>query len=219
MNLHGRTCATLVGGGPVLADIAALRKWPTAVVGTPGRLLDHIKHERLDLSEIIYCAVDEIDTSTKNTSFRPFFDALNDALPECRIVAVSSRMTLDVVAPVKALLKPNSPIPMITRMGRHPRISSALRRLGSASLLRNSMLSLAGCMSSLPLSSTAARDLSSSLRPAKASKSSTRSMCSTSRLGVLRTLILSFATLTVDVVRPSASQPWRTSARRSSVCC
>jgi superfamily II DNA/RNA helicase len=120
LELHGHNCATLVGGDTILADITALRKWPTAVVGTPGRLLDHIKNERLNLSQIIYCAVDEVDTSAKNPSFREFFDVMNTNLPECQVIAVSSRMTLDVVAPVKALLKPNSPSPTIIRMGRNP---------------------------------------------------------------------------------------------------
>jgi len=64
LGLHGQSCVTLVGGVPVKVDITALRKWPTAVVGTPGRLLDHMDHDRLTLSRIIYCAVDEIDTSS-----------------------------------------------------------------------------------------------------------------------------------------------------------
>jgi hypothetical protein len=120
LTLHGHSCVILVGGDSIDADIAALRKWPTAAVGTPGRLLDHIQHNRLDLSNINYCAVDEVDTFGRNTSFRTFLDAMKDNLPECQIIAVSSRMTMEVVAPVKALLKPSSPIPTITRIGRNP---------------------------------------------------------------------------------------------------
>jgi hypothetical protein len=120
LELHGHRCATFIGGVPIRADVSAMRKWPTAVVGTPGRLLDHMQHNRLDLSEVVYCAVDEVDTFGRNTSFRAFFDAMNDNLPECQITAVSSRMTMEVVAPVKALLKPNSPLPTIIRMGRNP---------------------------------------------------------------------------------------------------
>jgi hypothetical protein len=120
LELHGHRCATFIGGVPIRADVSAMRKWPTAVVGTPGRLLDHMQHNRLDLSEVVYCAVDEVDTFGRNTSFRAFFDAMNDNLPECQIIAVSSCMTMEVVAPVKALLKPNSPLPTVIRMGRNP---------------------------------------------------------------------------------------------------
>lgn len=38
---HGKSCATTVGGDPIHLDIQALRKWPTAVVGTPGRLIEN----------------------------------------------------------------------------------------------------------------------------------------------------------------------------------
>jgi hypothetical protein len=79
-----------------------------------------LQHNRLDLSEVVYRAVDKVDTTAQNKSFRAFSDLMNDNLPECQIIAVSSRMTMEVVAPVKTLLEPGSTIPTINKMGVNP---------------------------------------------------------------------------------------------------
>ena len=49
------------GGQPIDRQIKSLRKGVNIVVGTPGRILDHIKRNTIDLSEIKFLILDEAD--------------------------------------------------------------------------------------------------------------------------------------------------------------
>lgn len=49
------------GGQPIDRQIKSLRKGVDIVVGTPGRILDHIKRNTIDLSEIKFLILDEAD--------------------------------------------------------------------------------------------------------------------------------------------------------------
>ena len=52
---------TLCGGRPGRADRIALEHGADVVVGTPGRVLAHLEHERLDLSRVATVVLDEAD--------------------------------------------------------------------------------------------------------------------------------------------------------------
>jgi ATP-dependent RNA helicase DeaD len=49
------------GGQPIDRQFRALRAGAQVVVGTPGRVLDHIRRGSLDLSGVSFCALDEAD--------------------------------------------------------------------------------------------------------------------------------------------------------------
>jgi len=49
------------GGASINAQIEALRQGREIVVGTPGRLLDHLRRKTLDLSELEFVVLDEAD--------------------------------------------------------------------------------------------------------------------------------------------------------------
>jgi len=51
----------LSGGVPVPPQTAALRQGVHIIVGTPGRVLDHIERGRLDLSRVVTLVLDEAD--------------------------------------------------------------------------------------------------------------------------------------------------------------
>ncbi|KAG9602935.1 hypothetical protein KCU77_g1981, partial [Aureobasidium melanogenum] len=114
LKYHGSSCAAIVGDVLTEADFTALSKWPTAVIGTFDKLLDLIVHGHLDLSGLLYLAIDDLDTSLQ---------VLHKRLPECQVVVTSSSMTQDLVAPILTLIKPNSPLPAVVRMGRIPNSS------------------------------------------------------------------------------------------------
>ncbi|KAH0389346.1 hypothetical protein KCU92_g283, partial [Aureobasidium melanogenum] len=123
LTFHGSSCATFAGEVLAEPDLTALSKWPTAVVGTFDRLFDLIELGRLNLSELVYLAIDDLDTCLKDESFSSFLQVLHNKLPECQVVVTSSSMTQDLVAPVLTLIKPNSPTPSVVRMGRIPNSS------------------------------------------------------------------------------------------------
>ncbi|MDQ7022890.1 MAG: DEAD/DEAH box helicase [Candidatus Gracilibacteria bacterium] len=54
------TMSLLYGGQSYNTEIAALRRKPQIVVGTPGRIKDHLNKKRLDISKINYFILDEL---------------------------------------------------------------------------------------------------------------------------------------------------------------
>ncbi len=52
---------TLIGGASMAQQLAALRRNPTVVIATPGRLLDMTERRALDLSEVEVLVLDEAD--------------------------------------------------------------------------------------------------------------------------------------------------------------
>lgn len=60
-HLHGLSVVTTTGGEPFQAQQTALERGGNIVVGTPGRTLDHLRRETLDLSGVQTMVLDEAD--------------------------------------------------------------------------------------------------------------------------------------------------------------
>ena len=80
--------ATIYGGTPFPPQLRAL-KTASVVVGTPGRLLDHLKRGTLDLSQVQVVVLDEADEMLR-MGFIEDVTTLMDATPETRQVALFS---------------------------------------------------------------------------------------------------------------------------------
>ena len=51
----------IYGGQSMTLQIKNLRAWVDIVVGTPGRVIDHLEHKKLDISNLSYLILDEAD--------------------------------------------------------------------------------------------------------------------------------------------------------------
>ena len=58
---YGFATLGLIGGGRVQSDLIALERGTHVVVGTPGRIIDHIKRGTLSLREVRFAVLDEAD--------------------------------------------------------------------------------------------------------------------------------------------------------------
>lgn len=58
---HGFTTIRLVGGKPIARDLAALDRGGHVVVGTPGRVIDHLRRRTLSLARARFVVLDEAD--------------------------------------------------------------------------------------------------------------------------------------------------------------
>ena len=84
--LYARTglrIATCVGGMDASKERRALRGGPAIVVGTPGRLRDHLERGALDLSGLAGLVLDEADEML-DMGFRDDLEEILDASPENR---------------------------------------------------------------------------------------------------------------------------------------
>ena len=79
----GLRIATCVGGMDPSKERRALRTGPAIVVGTPGRLRDHLERGALDLSALVGVVLDEADEML-DMGFREDLEEILDATPETR---------------------------------------------------------------------------------------------------------------------------------------
>ncbi|PZO91812.1 MAG: DEAD/DEAH box helicase [Sphingomonas sanxanigenens] len=79
----GARVGACVGGMDVRAEARMLSRGVHILVGTPGRLRDHLEHNRLDTSELRVVVLDEADEML-DMGFRDDLQALLEAAPEGR---------------------------------------------------------------------------------------------------------------------------------------
>ena len=110
------TMALLVGGRPYGSQISALRYGSQIVIGTPGRVKDHLDRGTLTLDNLRVCVLDEADQML-DSGFAPAVEEILTTTPETRQTALFSATIPDWVAklqqkflknPVKVDLTPEA---------------------------------------------------------------------------------------------------------------
>ena len=82
---HGQrvSCAALYGGKPIRSQIEKLRRKPHIIVGTPGRVLDHLGRGTLDCTDLWCVVLDEADRML-DIGFRPDIERILRRCPRDR---------------------------------------------------------------------------------------------------------------------------------------
>ncbi len=80
-NMKGLTVATLYGGQSYGPQFQQLERGAQVVVGTPGRLMDHLRRKSLKLADLKVCVLDEADEML-NMGFLEDIQWILDHLPE-----------------------------------------------------------------------------------------------------------------------------------------
>lgn len=83
------TTAVLVGGRPYGSQMSALRYGSQIVVGTPGRVKDHLDRGTLVLDQLKMCILDEADQML-DSGFAPAIEEILTTTPEIRQMALFS---------------------------------------------------------------------------------------------------------------------------------
>lgn len=81
--LQGTHVTSVTGGTPIFKDRQTLNRRPRVLVGTPGRLLDHVRSGALDLSGAREIVLDEADQML-DMGFKEDLEAILDATAENR---------------------------------------------------------------------------------------------------------------------------------------
>jgi ATP-dependent RNA helicase RhlE len=92
-------CVSLIGGANMTRQCAALRRNPSVVIATPGRLFDHIERGTINLSTIEILVLDEADRML-DMGFLPVIKKILVKLPEKRQTLLFSAT---MSAPVRQL--------------------------------------------------------------------------------------------------------------------
>ncbi|MEK8088515.1 DEAD/DEAH box helicase [Thermithiobacillus plumbiphilus] len=101
----GLRVVPVYGGQPIDRQIRALRAGAQIVVGTPGRILDHLRRGSLALDQVRFCTLDEADEMLA-LGFLDDVEAILSELPESRQTAFfSATMPPRVAALMRRFLK------------------------------------------------------------------------------------------------------------------
>jgi len=81
--LKGLSAIPVYGGAPIDRQMRALRKGSHIVVGTPGRVMDHLRRRTFKTDAVQLCILDEADRML-DMGFREDMEVILDSLPDDR---------------------------------------------------------------------------------------------------------------------------------------
>lgn len=94
---EGLKLLSVYGGSDIVRQLKALKKGVTAVIGTPGRIMDHMRRGTLKLDRVRYLVLDEADEML-DMGFREDIETICDAMPKERQTALfSATMPEDIL--------------------------------------------------------------------------------------------------------------------------
>jgi ATP-dependent RNA helicase DeaD len=76
-------CVAVYGGKPIREQIEKIRKGAQVIVGTPGRVLDHLARGTVDFSKLNFVVLDEADRML-DIGFRPDIERILKRCPQSR---------------------------------------------------------------------------------------------------------------------------------------
>ncbi len=101
----GFDAADVIGGRTIENQLRKLKRAPHFIIGTPGRLLDHIRRRSVDLSTVKAVILDEADQMLA-AGFREDMEAIIDETPKKRqILLFSATMPDDAVRLARKYMK------------------------------------------------------------------------------------------------------------------
>ncbi|MBU1712271.1 MAG: DEAD/DEAH box helicase, partial [Proteobacteria bacterium] len=93
----GLRTAIIIGGAPINQQIKSLRKNPHVVIGTPGRIIDHIEKRTIKLDDVKVLVLDEADRML-DMGFAPQIRKILHVVPTNRqTMLFSATMPSDIV--------------------------------------------------------------------------------------------------------------------------
>ncbi len=101
----GVRTAVVIGGESVFRQVQALRRNPQIVIGTPGRIIDHMEQKALSLGSIGVLVLDEADRML-DMGFAPQLKRILQAVPrERQTLLFSATMPENIVSIARAHMK------------------------------------------------------------------------------------------------------------------
>ncbi len=97
--------AVLIGGEPIFKQIKDIRKNPQVIIGTPGRIIDHMEQKTISLKNVSVLVLDEADRML-DMGFAPQLKRILPVLPrERQTMLFSATMPVEIISIAKAYLK------------------------------------------------------------------------------------------------------------------
>lgn len=121
--LSGTKSLAIYGGQPIDRQIKALKQGVNIVVGTPGRLLDHIRRKTLKLDKIVGVVLDEADQML-DMGFQEDIEAILQETPDTRqTVMFSATMPKEIEQIARKYMKNPQKVKVVHKELTVPKIS------------------------------------------------------------------------------------------------
>ena len=101
----GLRVVPIYGGQPIDRQLRALRNGAHIVVGTPGRVQDHLRRGSLSLSQVSFCTLDEADEMLALGFLEDIEAILSELPPERQLAFFSATMPPRIMALMKKFLR------------------------------------------------------------------------------------------------------------------
>lgn len=121
---------TIYGGVSQRKQEAALHRGVDVIVATPGRLIDLLEQDVVDLSEIRYLAIDEADRMLDMGFIMPIRRIASELTTDRQTLLFSATMPPKVVSLADSLLKDPFRVAVPRTAEREPKIEQSLFKLG-----------------------------------------------------------------------------------------
>ena len=92
----GLTTACCYGGNDIAKEKAALSNFPDIIIGTPGRILDHIRNKNYDFNLVKYLVLDEFDKSLEFGFTDEMQDITNSLLLLKKKILTSATQSIEI---------------------------------------------------------------------------------------------------------------------------
>lgn len=101
----GVRAAVLIGGAPMAKQISEIRRGPQIVIGTPGRIIDHLQQRTLSLKRVSMLVLDEADRML-DMGFAPQLKRILQEVPTARqTLLFSATMPPEIVNIARSFMK------------------------------------------------------------------------------------------------------------------
>jgi ATP-dependent RNA helicase RhlE len=101
----GIRTATLIGGAPMNKQVGEIRRGPHIVIGTPGRIIDHLEQRTLVLGSVKMLVLDEADRML-DMGFAPQLKKILATVPtERQTLLFSATMPVEIMQMARAFMK------------------------------------------------------------------------------------------------------------------
>ena len=112
--MHGIKVLPIYGGQEIVTQIRSLKSGTQLIIGTPGRVMDHMRRKTIKMDEVSTIVLDEADEML-NMGFREDIETILEGVPEDRQTVLFSATMPQAILDITKKFQKNAEIVKVTK--------------------------------------------------------------------------------------------------------